>query len=323
MIWLSLSVYAEAQDTPPTADSKQIPNLVIQIQEKQVGTDFSEAEERKAWVIFLRKLTAEEKKTSFDWQSLAATVTGGVITALVTIFALWFNAKREAARERSRMNHEAVLNQQKTDAESQRQRESARLVASTTYADKLLDLRLKQLELFVAPLHALLEQSKGVYAKLQTQLLEDKAKYREVPDPQFGEKQMKLEVLYGKDWLDWRLLDQLPPLKGNTPYAPLIAEIIRIGEEMTALIAKYGAFSLDESGVSDVYGEYLAHFAILRSIYKDPRTEPYPPGQHKIGYYPLRLNGIVAARYLKLQHELQPYLEATSTLLEELKRRCV
>ena len=43
IIWLSTSVFAEAQDTPLTANTKQIPNPVVQIQEKQVGTDFSEA----------------------------------------------------------------------------------------------------------------------------------------------------------------------------------------------------------------------------------------------------------------------------------------
>ncbi len=307
LIWLSLSVFAEAQDTPPTVSNKQIPKPGVQVvQEKQVGADFSEAEERKAWILLLRKLAAEEKKTGFDWQPVATAIAGGVIA----LFGVWLNARQQEKREQERMRHEA-----------QHQREVARLEASTIYADKLLDLRLKQLELFFAPLHALLEQSKGVYAKLQMQLLEDKETYREVPDPQFEEKQMKLQVRWRNEWHDWRMLDQMPPLKGNPLYAPLIAEIVRIGEKMTALIAKYSAFSLDESGVSDVYGEYLAHFAILRSIHKDPRTEPYPPGQHKIGYYPRRLNDIVKTRYLKLQQELQPYLEATNTLLEELKRR--
>lgn len=321
LILLSLSVSAEAQDKPPTISNKEVPKAGAQVQDKQVGADFSESEERKAWILFLRKLTVEEKRTGFDWQPLLTTIAGALIAGLAGFLGIRFNASREARREQERMKHEADLNRQKVEAEAQHQLALARLEASTTYADKLLDLRLKQLELFVAPLHALLEQSKGVYAKLQTQLLEDKANYREVPDPQFEGKQMKLQVRWCNEWHDWRLLDQMPPLKGNPLYAPLIAEIIRIGEEMTALIAKYSAFSLDESGVSDVYGEYLAHFAILRTIYKDPRTEPYPPGQHKIGYYPRRLNGIVATRYLKLQHELQPYLEATNTLLEELKRR--
>jgi hypothetical protein len=219
------------------------------------------------------------------------------------------------------MSHEAKLKEQEATAEAQRQHDLARLEAATSYADKLLDLRLKQLELFFAPLHALLQQSQGVYAKFQTQLLEDEENFREIPDPQFEGKQKKLQMRWQGTWYDWRLLDQMPGLKCNPIYKPLIAEIIRIGKEMTALIAKYGAFSLDESGVSNVYGEYLAHFAILQSIYNDPRTEPYPPGHHKIGYYPRQLNRIVEARYLKLQQELQPYLDASNTLLEEMKRR--
>lgn len=321
MILLSLNMVVEAQETTPSLTSTQSTKAGVQATQRQVSPDFSQAEERKAWILFLRKLTTEEKKTGFDWQPLLTTIAGALIAGLAGFLGIRFNASREARREQERMKHEADLNRQKVEAEAQHQLALARLEASTTYADKLLDLRLKQLELFFAPLHALLEQSKGVYTKLKTQLLEDKENYREVPDPQFEGKQMKLQVRWCNDWHDWRMLDQMPPLKGNPLYAPLIAEIIRIGEEMTALIAKYGAFSLDESGVSDVYGEYLAHFAILRSIHKDPRTEPYPPGQHKIGYYPRRLNDIVKTRYLKLQQELQPYLEATNALLEELKRR--
>ncbi|MEX0806824.1 MAG: hypothetical protein WD688_26410 [Candidatus Binatia bacterium] len=313
----ALIVSAEAQDT----STKEISKTEAQVQDKQIAGDFSEAEARKTWILFLRKLTTEEKKAGFDWQPLFTTMAGALIAGLAGFLGIRFNASREARREQDRMRHEADLNRQKVEAEAQHTLGLARLEASTTYADKLLDLRLKQLEFFFAPLHALLEQSKGVYAKVLTQLLEDKENYREVPDPQFERNQMKVQMRLADGWHDWRMLDQMPPLKGNALYAPLIAEIIRIGEEMTALIAKYSAFSLDESGVSDVYGEYLAHFAILRSIHKDPRTEAYPPGQHRIGYYPRRLNDIVKKRYLKLQQELQPYLEATNTLLEELKRR--
>ncbi len=318
LVLLTVAVSAKSQNTPTKSSNTQVPQAGAQVRDKQVSTEFSEGEERKAWILLLRKLAAEDTKTAFDWKSLAATITGGLITAAVTILTLWFNAKREAKREQDRMSHEAKLKEHEATAKAQQQHELTRMEAATTYANKLLDLRLKQLELFVAPLHALLEQSRGLYEKLVTQLLEDKENYQEVTDPEVGKK---LQVRWHNEWHDWRMLDQMPPLKGNPLYGPLIAEIIRIGKEMTVLIAKYSAFSLDDSAVSDVYGEYLAHFAVLQSIYKNPRTEPFAPGQHKIGYYPRRLNGIVKARYLKLQQELQPYLEASNTILEELKRR--
>jgi hypothetical protein len=317
LIWLSCSAVVGGQNSTPSTTTTQNATTEVQAQ-KQVGTDFSEEEQRRAWILFLRKLTDEEKKKGIEWQTLLGTISGALIAGLIGFLTMWFSAKQQEKRERERMRHEAELSKQKSEAEAQYKQQLARLEARTTYADKLLDLRLKQLELFIAPLHALLEQSRGVYEKLTTQLLEDKENYREVSDPESGKK---LQVRWQNEWYDWRMLDQMPPLKGNSLYGPLISEIIRIGEEMTALIAKYSAFSLDESAVSDVYGEYLAHFGILRSIYKDSRTEPYPPGQHKIGYYPRRLNDIVKTRYLKLQEELRPYLEATNTLLEELKQR--
>ena len=322
MVLLSLNMVVEAQETTPSLTSAQSTKAGVQATQRQVSPDFSEAEERKAWILFLRKLTTEEKKTGFDWQPLLTTIVGALIAGLAGFLGIRFNASREARREQERMKHEADLNRQKVEAEAQHQLALARLEASTIYADKLLDLRLKELELFFAPLHALLEQSKGVSDKLKTQLLEDTENYREAADPEFEGKQTKLQMRWRGEWHDWRLLDQMPELKRKSLYAPLIGEIIRIGKEMTALIAKYGAFSLGETSVSEVYGEYLAHFAILQSIYNDEtRTEPYPPGQHKIGYYPRRLNGIVKTRYFELRQELQPYLDATNTLLEELKRR--
>lgn len=277
---------------------------------------FSPADERKAWITALRKFSESDQKKGPDWQPLLTAVITTATGAAVAIFTLWFSARREAARERQRMAHEAAIKAE----EGKRQLELARLEGRLTCADKLLDLRLKQLDLFFAPLHALLQQSKGVYAKLTMQLLEDQAHYREVDDPKRpGER--KLEVLWsdGK-WYDWRLLDQLPPLKRHRMYRPLIEEIMRIGKEMTTLIQQHGAFAVDAQGVSDVFGEYLAHYAILLSIHRDPRTEPFEPGQHKIGYYPRRLNGIVEARYQALLQELQPYIAASSAVLAELKQ---
>lgn len=275
---------------------------------------YSAAEERKAWVLALRKFSESDNKRGLDWTSIL----GALIPAAVTIGVLILTMRRESQREKERMGHELALK----NAEINRQLEIAKLESGTTYADKLLDLRLKQLECFFAPLYALLQQSEGITEKLRKQLYKDAEHYRELDDPKSGPGCKKPQIKWsdGK-WYDFRLLDQLPALKQNPVFKPLIDEIIRIGKDMTDLIQKYGAFSVDESGVTAVYGRYLAHYAILRSIYNDPRVEPYPPEQHEVGYYPRELNGIVETRYKRLLQELQPYLQASSAVLAELRQK--
>jgi hypothetical protein len=176
------------------------------------------------------------------------------------------------------------------------------------------------LECFFAPLHALLQQSEGITEKLRTQLYEDAANYRAVEDAASGRKKPQIRWSDGQ-WHDFRLLDQMPALKQNPIYKPLIDEVMRIGTEVTGLIQKYGAFSADKGADISVYGEYLAHYAILRTIYNDPRTEPYPPGKHKIGYYPRTLNTVVEERYQELVEDLKPYFQASAAVLAELKQK--
>lgn len=312
---ISLNVAASSQPlapVPPVAATST--NAAVAT--NATGALYSQTDERKAWIIALRKFSESDQKKRFDWQPLLTAVVTTLTGAAVAIFTLWFSARREAARERLRMEHEATLKNQ----DAKRQVELALVEGRITYADKLLDLRLKQLELFFAPLHALLQQSKGVYAKLTMQLLEDKSRYRQADDPEMPDGR-KLEVFWADGrWYDWRLLDQMPPLKRDRLYRPLIDEIMRIGKEMTTLIQKHGAFAVDEKGVSDVFGEYLAHYAILLSVHRDGRAEAYVPGQHKIGYYPRRLNGIVEARYKALLQDLQPYISASNAVLAQLKK---
>jgi hypothetical protein len=281
----------------------------------------TEAELRQAWISFLRKLTSETTQKPVDWTAAVSALVGGLLTAIVTFGALYFNSKREDKR----LAAEAVLEQQKLDAEAERQREKARTEGQLSYAAKFLDVRLNQLQLFYAPLNALLQQSRGVYEKVEQLLLKDPSKYRRIVDPAFEDGRTKLEVYWSEaeGWLDFRWLDQLPSLKKDQRVKPLVDEVMRIGKEMTRIISKYGAFAASEELPSDIYGKYLAHFAIITSVYNDPREEPYRPGEQAYGYYPRELNGVVKAGYESALTSLKQYLEASNVLLNDLKRQGV
>ena len=87
---------------------------------------------------------------------------------------------------------------------------------------------------------------------------------------------------------------------------------------MTEIISKYGAFAVREDVPASVYGEYLAHYAILTHLYNENRTEPYEPSKHKIGYYPRELNKEVERGYRDVLKDVKPYLDASSATLADL-----
>jgi hypothetical protein len=68
----------------------------------------------------------------------------------------------------------------------------------------------------------------------------------------------------------------------------------------------------------DVLGEYMAHYAILSTIYKLGETQPYDPGWHKMGYYPPQLNDKIEEAYREVSQFLDKYAAASNELLKGL-----
>ena len=317
-------------------------------------------------------MAEESPKESFDWRPIAAAGLGGLLTLVGVFLTRWSAEKQERERiaadlkrhegqmtheaglerekiaaqsklESERLAHQANLEKQKLAADSALARDVATMEARLGYTDKLLDLRLRQLEQFIAPLRALLKQSQGVTQKLQLQLAEDSENYQWVDVAVEGKTLRGLNVKVEGQSYDFRLLDRLPALKNDPGCGPLIAEIIRIGNQITDLISKNAGLALSELSepnrtipepadpgapaaepaptLPDTLGKYLAHFAILKRIYEDQRTEPYPPGKHKIGYYPRELNDLVETEYRLLLKDLKPYFETSAAVLADLKHR--
>ena len=294
---------SNAQTNPPLVPTAATNPTAASGGTNAADAAYSVADERKAWILALRKFSETKEHTGIDWQSVSNTLAGGVLTGLVTFLALLYSTKNE----RAKMRHEAAIKA----GESSRQ-------AAVAYANQLQE----QVNLLFGPLDGFLQVSRGLYRKMEMQLLEDPANFRKVPDLEQGEK-LQLRVPPNDDgkWKDFRLLDQMPALKQKPLYRPLPDEIMRIGQQTTDLIQKHGGLLHGGGNVSDVYGEYLAHYGILKSIHLDAaRTEAYPPGKHQIGYYPRRLNNIVKARYDALLAELRPYHEANQAALAEFQR---
>ena len=234
----------------------------------------------------------------------SATLVAVLLAGGLTLLSQHIIAKREERR--------AVLTAERT-------MELARQEALYQHGEKILEFRLKQMELFYAPMFALLEQSKALYDKMLHQLAYDApTQYKLLPEA--DPDGYRFHVL-AKDglWKGFRLLDQLPTVRTNPKALALVERILDIGEQMTKIISERAGLASED--LAGLLGEYLAHYAILSTIHKRGETEPYEPGWHKMGYYPRDLNPKVAAGYHELSQFLNEYSKASKHMLEALPAR--
>jgi hypothetical protein len=244
---------------------------------------------KAALVVALQKMS-EPKEKSTDWTTI-----GVALVTLMAGFIAQFFAARVALRQEIA----------KIKLEGRNEQEKAKVETTLDYTEKLLELRLRQLNRFYAPFYALLLQSEGVTAKLQEQLVHDEPlrfQWKEI-----SKDHRQLEVKINGAWHEFRLLDQAPALKANENYNELIREILRIGIQLTRIIKEHGGLAAVGPEPSPVYGKYLAHFAILSMIYRGSATTAFSPGSHVIGYYPRELNGVVKQGYDEIRALLKNY----------------
>jgi hypothetical protein len=224
-----------------------------------------------------------------------------LITAILSLVGQYVVARREERR--------AVV-------AAQRAVELAKQEAILRHTEKILEFRLEQMEQFYAPMFALLGQSRGLSEKMQFQLAQDEPqRYRLLSEADSDGNRM---LVLAKDgtWKGFRLLDQLPAVRTNPKAFALVDGILQIGKRMTAIIStRAGLASEDLIGL---LGRYMAHYAILSTIYKNGETEPYEPGWHKMGYFPRELDGEIEKGYRELSGFVDEYVKASNRMLEAL-----
>lgn len=244
----------------------------------------------------LNKPAPSDSHTTMITAILAALAVLGA--AMVGIVGQWFAAKRAA--------HLAGV-------EAERKGELAKQEALFRHTDKIVEYRLKQMELFYAPMFALMGQSKGLYEKLLDELAQlDSKTYRKNQD---GHLHVCTD---GKDLGEFRLLDRLPGLRDIPTVWALVEKIVSIGDSMTKIIAEHAGLASER--IIDRLGQYLAHYAILSLLYKSTETTPYVPGWHSRGYYPRELDSELGADYREVSKFIDQHAIATERILEGLSK---
>ncbi|WP_018014682.1 hypothetical protein [Teredinibacter turnerae] len=137
----------------------------------------------------------------------------------------------------------------------------------------LMDWKVKQLSELYGPLHALLHQSSALYRHMNNVLINsDTNKFRLSSDPTNGDFDMKVfQIFENNAWIDFRTVTHIDSVYGhNFNIEQYFDEIIKIGERMVKIIEdKAGYVREDQPELAEIFGQYLAHYAVLRKIHHE------------------------------------------------------
>lgn len=180
-----------------------------------------------------------------------------------------------------------------------------RIDAKYQYATKMLEMRVRQLNEFYAPMRVQLEQSRALYDKLKWAL------------KIIGEKNPEAKIS-----LDgFRLLDHGYTILHDGKYSlakPLVEGIVDIGKSISKLIVEKSG--LIEGGMTATFTEYMAHFLMLEAALKTPYAGG-SDGWQEFGYYPRMLNREVAEGFKEVLRHFEVYQQAGDKVIWELLER--
>jgi hypothetical protein len=257
------------------------------------------------------ELEAVKQKTPKEGSGIVIAVIAGftaLIAALIgggmTLLGQHITAKRERASAIS--------------AERQ-QLELARKQAVFQQTEKILEFRIKQMERFYAPMFALLKQSTALYNKMGEQLVQDEpTRYRALPKPDADGYTFQVLAKDGNTWKGFRLLDQLPAVKKNAKALTLVNKLICIGGQTTKIISEHAGLASSE--LIGLLGEYLAHYALLSTLYQSAETEPGEPLEQKTGYFSHKLSEKIEHEYHELSKFLDEFEAASRKMLADIQK---
>lgn len=243
----------------------------------------------------------------------------------------------------------AGLDENRDAAKARRDEQLEELRANLEIAAQVFKNRQERLEKFHAPLRALLQQSRGVtdklcyhvyrlsrnkkwpsaskpdlreYAFLTREEAESNKRDGVHPPPEDGkQRDRRLRVWDDNKWVTFRMLDFMSWLKDNPECRVLVDQILAIGRKKTAVISTYGGLAAVGQQPSPLFGEYLAHFAVLEAIYNNPPPEPALPESQKVGYYPRGMDAEIEGGYVQARAAVAEYESLAATILTRWSSR--
>lgn len=189
----------------------------------------------------LKELTAAVKKGEADGFAKTVLIAvsgllGIVIGGVINVFAQGISSKRSAKHE---------------------------------IAQSLADWQIKQLSELYAPLHALLRETLRLYRLMNQTLVDQDPKRFRMQSSSEDIDEQKLEICRDGKWVRFRTVLHFAEVYGQQLGVDgYFDDILAIGVQMVAIIKeKAGYARANEGDLADVFGRYLAHFAVLTRLH--------------------------------------------------------
>lgn len=342
------TAFPTAQPSVISPDANQLDRIDVKVLEPVLQLALANYVDAKAKETQNSGFWAKAAAQPAAWAVLSA-VMASLLGFLANYYITNLTLKKQEAREvqlqKDRNQHELnrddliAISQTKREMELAKQEGEQVKALETMRAhlgieDKVRQLRYERLEKFYAPLYALFQQSRGVadklfhhtYSKrndscwngreLAFMTVEEATDNKPPSESELKDTKAPRRRVYIKqngEWIVLRMLDFMPIFLQDQHSKVLVDQIIQIGRKCVEVISQNSGLAATGYEFSTRLGEYLAHFAILEGIYKDPPAEPFEPGSQRVGYYPMGLDNEVEKGYENARKEVLAY-ESFSSL---------
>jgi hypothetical protein len=218
------------------------------------------------------------------------------------------------------------------DKKTKEERLLAENRAKLEIGNSFVQWQLKQISELYGPLHALLGQSNAIYRQMNNALSAAAAsRFRVVDgDEDFDKKEFQIS-LDGKTWTRFRTVLHIAEVYGKGyGVEGYFDELIGIGKRMVKIIeAKAGYVRPEQKELHSVFGQYLAHYAILMRLHSArkarfqldalgggplvPVTFIDPSKIHESAAFPQRIQDLVDDGFTNTNNELQAWRAKAAT----------
>jgi hypothetical protein len=179
--------------------------------------------------------------------------------------------KQEAKIADDKAAHEKEL----ATAQAQQDRDLSEKQAKLQIGTAVIDWELKQLSLLYGPLRALLGQSRALYGEMNRVLLKHTDLFRTTDGADGPEFQIQTSP---GEWTRFRTVIHIFEVYGKGfGVETYFDEIVLIGAQMVKIIQQNAGYArAEEKELMVIFGKYLAHFAVLKSMHEAARAKLNP-----------------------------------------------
>ena len=203
---------------------------------------------------------------------LYMTLSPSLIAFLGALAGVWIGGWNAERLQRARLAQDEKVADKKSAQDLALSEKQAKL----QIGNAVIEWEIKQLSLLYGPLRALLGQSVALYRETNTVLIERSKRFRMI---NVGEEkpEFQIETTPGV-WTRFRTVLHIFEVYGKDyGVEAYFDEIVSIGAEMVKIIQQQAGYArAEEKDLMAVFGRYLAHFAVLKSMHEAAKAKVMP-----------------------------------------------